>query len=69
MEYNTFPSDYYFKLVVTERDYLLFRSTGNAYEVEPHLPQSWEDHCNMRRQWELGKWYGLKPQYIDCTKE
>ena len=64
MEYNTFPSDYYFKWITTEQDYNKFKATGSAWEVEPNCPSTWEEHCKMAQQWSIGKWHGVKPQYV-----
>ena len=33
MEYNTFPSDYYFKLINTKKDYDKLISSGAAHIV------------------------------------
>ena len=59
---SQWPSDYYFKLVKTKRDYDKMLSSGMAWEVEPQFPESWELHCKMKMQWEIGKWHGYKNQ-------
>lgn len=41
------PSDRYFELVKTKEDYLLFISTGMAWEVEGNCPNSWQEHLAL----------------------
>lgn len=69
MEYNTFPSDYYFKWIITEQDYNKFKATGACYEVEPNCPSTWEEHCKMYQQWSIGKWHGINPRYVNLGSE
>jgi hypothetical protein len=64
MEYNEFPSDYYFKLINTKQDYDKMLASGAAWEVEPMFPSSWEMHCKMKMQWEIGKWHGYKKEEV-----
>lgn len=47
-----FPSKRYFELVKTKEDYLLLLSTGLGYEVEPYLPNSWEEHLKIIKELE-----------------
>lgn len=47
-----YPSKRYFELVKTKEDYLLLVSSGMAWELEPNLPNSWEEHLNMIKELE-----------------
>lgn len=41
------PSDRYFELVKVEEDLARLISTGMAWEVEPNLPNTWQEHLEM----------------------
>lgn len=41
------PSKRYFDLVKTQEDYNKFISSGMAWEVEPLVPSSWQQHKEM----------------------
>ena len=51
------PSDHYFNTVITEGDYLAFKSSGMAWEWEPHCPASWEEHQRLYSVWLKHKEY------------
>jgi hypothetical protein len=41
------PSDTYFKMVKTKKNYNSFIASGMAWEVEPETPGCWSDHLEL----------------------
>jgi len=50
-------SDHYWRVVETEEDYKLFLKSGMHWEIEPHLPETWAEHCRLKTIWEEHKAY------------